>query len=272
MRRTGSYARHRATRSKIGARMKIGVLYNCQGEGIAVSLRALLPDATIINFVAGVAGRTPRDQAETAAALNDCDHVISCDFGPAFGKLAGKALRRTARRYHAFPAIRFSGFHPDMIYVPIDGGHLGEGPTGDYHSRIAVIGFLAGLSPGDTAALYNRLIFLRLGYLNAYAEQCALLTQSFADLGLDAAPLLPAWHAAGSFMHSLNHPKINVLLDVARAACTHMGVAPQNPAVTPAALPDRLATGPIHPVFPAIAAAAGVPPEGSFRNSSAAPR
>jgi hypothetical protein len=43
-----------------------------------------------------------------------------------------------------------------------------------------------------------------------------------------------------------------------------MGIAPANPDIDPALLPDRLARGSMHPVYPEIAAALGIAPEGCF--------
>ena len=247
--------------------MKIGVLFNCQSDGVAAALQALLPGAEVINFTGGAVKHSPERQAEVAAALHKCDHVISSGFDLRFGPLTGRVLRRTARRYHDVPAVTFTGFHPDMIYVPVEGGGPLTGPTGDYHSRLAVTGFLAGLTPAEAAAMYNRLVFQRLGYLEVFARQCVLLTEYFAKREIDATPLLRGWLAAGSFMHSVNHPKMNVLLDLARTACMKMGVTPEDAGAAADRLPDKLSAGPMHPVFPAVAAAAGVAPEGIFRNA-----
>ena len=123
---------------------------------------------------------------------------------------------------------------------------------------------MAGLDARDTVALYNRLVFSRLGYFAAFGEQAALLTERWAREGIDARPLLARWAAGGCFAYSMNHPKVIVLLDIARIACRRMGVAPGNPDVDPADLPDRLARGSMHPVYPDIAAALGIAPEGCF--------
>ena len=62
----------------------------------------------------------------------------------------------------------------------------------------------------------------------------------------------------------MNHPKTAPLLSLAHIACARMGITPENPGVTPDQLPDTLANHAHHPVFPAIAANAGVPPEPLF--------
>ncbi len=249
--------------------VQIGVLYNCQHRGITAALRALLPSAEIIDIGLALVPPTPEARRDTAAILNACDHVITCEVASVNGPLATPNLRRTARRLHAMPAITFKAFHPDSVTVTQDDGAALVGSCQGTHSRIALIGFLAGMDPAETAALYNRLVFQRLGYLDAFPTQCTLLLEYFDHFGIDGAPLLQRWLATGCFMHSGSHPKIFTLLDLARIACAKMGVEPENPAVAAADLPDALAVYPCHPVFPDIAMAAGVPPEGCFRTGIA---
>jgi hypothetical protein len=245
--------------------LQIGVLYNCQHRGISAALRGLLPRAEVIDIGLGDVPATPQARRATAATLNACDHVVTYEVGRANGPLATPALRRTARRLHAMPAIMFRGFHPDTVSVSQADGSQLVGTSMGSHSRIAVAGYLAGMNPAETALLYNRLVFRRLGYLDVFAGECALLVEYFAQFGIDAPPLLQSWLAEGCFMHSVNHPKIRVLLDLARAACAKMGVTPENPELAATDLHDALEAFPIHPVFPDIAAEAGVAPEGMFR-------
>jgi hypothetical protein len=244
--------------------MKIGVLHVCQNDGIAAGLRALLPDAEIINF--HTVSDLPADvEAERAELLNGCDHVVITTLPDRYGKLSQRSLMETAKKVHVVPCFSFAGFHPDMCYILQQGAAL-PSPTGEYHSRIAIAGYLSDMTAEDTAGLYNRLVFSRLGYLTAYAEQSALFVESWAKFGVDAGPLLENWRRAGCFCTTINHPKMNVLLDIARIACDRMNITPVRNDIDPATLPDRLGPGAMHPVFPDIAAAAGVMPEGSFSN------
>jgi hypothetical protein len=242
--------------------MKIGVRFNCQGEGLATCLRALLPDAEVVLFPAQ-AELPVAEQAARASVLAGCDHVITAQFGGRHGKLSTAALKRTVKALHVLPVFSFAGFHPDMTYVPVDGRAL-PGPTGVYHARIAIMGYLAGLSAQETEGLYNRLAFSRLGYLDAYALQSQLLVERWAKDDVAAENLLVRWRETGCFAHSVNHPKMVVLLDLARIACARMGLVPRAADIDPAGLPDVLARDRLHPVFPDIAASIGVAPEGCF--------
>jgi hypothetical protein len=239
--------------------MKIGVVFNCQHEGIAASLRALLPQAEVINFPATVLPE-PAEVAR-AAVLNACDHLVITGMGPHHGRLSSEALLRTGRHVIMLPPFAFAGYHPDSCYVFSEGAIV-PGVTGDYHSRLALLGFLAGLSVADTTELYHDLAFARLGYFSRFAEECVVLTERLAACGMDGPELVRRWTASGCFVHTINHPKIRVLLDYARFVCTRIGVVPRETDL--AMVPDALAAGPAHPVFPGIAARLGIPPEGCF--------
>jgi hypothetical protein len=248
---------------------RIGILSNCQHESLAIALRALLPDTDIVSLdlngvPPGDAGRAP-----IAAMLSACDHVISQDIAPTYGPLSTRTLRATAQRYHLLPAFHFGGFHPDCVAVTLDHRPLG-GPAGGLHSRIVIAGFLAGLSPEETTALFNPLVFARLGYFDALDEHAALLIEKFAAYAIDLSGLVPKWRAAGCFMTSPHHPKMRVFLDLARIACDMMGATPQaDPAAS--ALRDPLAAYSTVPFLRDIAARSGLQPEGVFRDSLPAP-
>jgi hypothetical protein len=247
--------------------MRIGVLLNCHGQGIAASLRALLPEATVHGFLMQRVWTTPALQAETAKTLSQCDHILTWKFGPRFGPLATAALRRGPATVHMIPPFHFRGFHPDTMRLAGDAGNIG-GPTGAYHSRIAIAGYLAGLSVADTVALYNRLVFARLDYITEFARQKTLLAAHLAAQGFDGAAILAQLLPDGCFMHSFEHPKPAPLLEMARAICARMDVTPAA-GVSASQVGDTLAVAPIHPFFPDLAAALGLPPDGVFRNALA---
>ncbi len=243
--------------------MKIGILSSSQHEGLRVALGALVPDAQIVSFDVGAVLRDAAARTAIAALLPGCDHVLTVPLPSSYGPLGTASLRETLPRVHLMPSLHFAGFHPDGVTIKLDHDLVG-GPTGHSHSRIAVAGFLAGLTPRETADLYNRLVFARLGYLNRFAEQRALLIERFAPYGIALEAPFEAWLARGCFMHDIGHPRMRVMLDLARAACGLMSVVADS-GVEEQALTDPLAALAIHPVFPDIAAAIGVAPSGAFR-------
>ena len=244
--------------------MQIGLVFNCQYRGVAAGLRALLPSAEVIAVSRRGLPEKLEDRRRLIAALKGCDYLV-CNGVGGPGPPWLVALQRAARCLNVMPALSFRGFHPDIVYVYREDGAPLVGPTSDYHSRIAITAYLAGMSAADAASLYNRLVFRRLGYLDSFDSECALLAEQWGRFDIDVMPLLQKWRSSGCFMYSLNHPKVRPLLDLARLACARIGVVPERPEIEAAEIEDTLKADPTHPVFADIAEAAGVAPEGVFR-------
>jgi hypothetical protein len=235
--------------------------------GLAAAFRALHPAATVDDFDLTQIATNDRVRARAHAALATADHIIAYDAPASFGPLATAALRAARRRLHLLPPFRFGGFHPDGIQILLDGARL-AGPTGATHSRLATAAYLAGLSTQETLDLYNSLVFSRLGYFAAFPTQRARLLQDFAGYGYDLAPLFDTWHKSGCFMFDAAHPRMRVLLDLARLLSARCGLTPEAPAIAEYDVPNPLAAIPTHPLLPEIAARAGVSPEGTFRGAA----
>jgi len=249
--------------------MKIGVLFNCQSRGIAESLRLLRPDDRVIYFAIPQLAKSKEARAEAGARLQNCDVIIASDTHYRLGPAAPERLRATGVPMATVPPVIFSGYHPDVCGPGArdeeGGGGKFDGPTGMTHSRIAIACYLAGLTVPETATMYNRLVFARLGYFGRFAEERVLLLERYqAVAGVDLAPLFAKWAETGCFMHSDNHPKSYVLHDVARIACDLLGLATSEAADSPEPQ-DFLAHFPHHPVYPEIAAHLGVEPTLRFR-------
>ncbi len=245
----------------------IVILANHQHAGLAAALRALLPTTHITSFDLATLARESPERHEASRAAAAASHIVSHDVPAAYGALSTASLRAARRPLHLLPCFRFAGFHPDAVAISIDGSRV-SGPTGTLHARIAAAAFLGGLPVPDAAALYNSLVFARLGYYAAFAAERARLLQTFAVYGYDLAPLFDVWLKPGCFMFDAERPRMRVLLDLARLLCARMGVAPDpapQAAPSEATLPNPLAGAPIHPLFPEIANRLGVSPEGNFR-------
>jgi hypothetical protein len=250
--------------------MRIGLLYSAQHAALAVGLRAMLPRAEIISFDAAQFERDPAAAADAAASLRACDHLISQDVPARFGPLSTAALRHATASCHMLPPLFFGGYHPDVIGLELDGSKL-PGPTGLLHSRIAVLAYLTGHTPDEAAALFNRLVFSRLGYLSAFARERAALLRRFRAYNIDITPIFDSWAASGCFMHAPHTPTLAVMFDLARLVCDMIGAPPDDATleqaigVTLRATADPLARLATHPVFPEIAAQLRIPASGDFR-------
>lgn len=156
------------------------------------------------------------------------------------------------------PALSFSGFHPDLSYVNGPAGAV-RGPLGNYHSLIAFAAYMKGLSFEDAVALFNAKFFEQCGYFDYWEPQKATVLNQFKTHGIDISDQFVRWGRYGSFMHSSDHPKIDVIYDVAKAFLVAGGVEVQDSEFRPY---DGLRNGPCWPVYPEIGEVLGI--EGSY--------
>jgi len=236
--------------------MKIGVLYNCQHQGLANGLQALMPDANVISYELSVL-KSPELQEQAATALGSCDTVVCAPIDQKWGSLSNQALGAEVQRICIIPPISFAGFHPDMIYVITSEGHL-SGATGPYHSRIVIASYLEKLSVSQTTELFNRFVFVNLGYLQAFEQAVEFLISRYKQYNVDLGSYIECWRTKGCFMHSINHPKIHVLCDLAIIFCKMMGIGVEENLANFEMVPDNLSNHPKHPVFPQIASKLGI--------------
>ena len=237
--------------------MKIAVIAGLQGHALVAALRAMLPDAAVDHFPALLSGE------RVAGELAAYDHVVSTVPEGEGGKLSSAFLKPAVQHFVALPDLEFRGFHPDQMVLHSNGRML-DGVTGRYHSRLAVAGFLAGLSLHDVVALYGRAGFARLGYFDVYEQAFSRLAEVYAAQGDGGAALVAGLRNAGCFMQSMDRPKPEAVIYMARLVCGAIGAPPGDSTVD--AIGDVWAGGASHPVFADIAGAIGISPEGEFRS------
>lgn len=235
--------------------MRIVVLGNCQAHGVAHGLAHLLPEAVIQVAQIDAGPGTPRGVA-AAQLIQGCDMVFAQPLDARWGALRIDALAAAGLRVAAVPRVLFDGYHPDVTYLKHH-NRTPSSPVGAYHSSIVAAAFSLDVPEADVPTLFNRLVYARLGHFDAFGKARTLLAETLAPYGPRFAGLFEAWHARGPFMHTINHPHVFVLADVARAAAIAAGLLPEDtPPVTPAY--DHLAANTIWPVYPEIADALGV--------------
>jgi Polysaccharide biosynthesis enzyme WcbI len=232
--------------------MRIGVFFNCQFQGLANALKVLLPGSEVIACARCTVRETRIDQ--TVSVLRSCDAVICSSEGANSSPLSNDRLRAAGCNIVVVPPVVFSGFHPDTICRV----HGLDGATANDHSRLNLIGFLAGLSVADTVDLFNGMVFRRLGYFEYDRVGRTFLATCFASAGIDIVPYLDRWRKAGVFMHTPVHPKVMVTCDLAEIACHLAGLRINGSRHAFDLVPDSLSRYPRHPVFPEIARELGV--------------
>jgi hypothetical protein len=218
------------------------VAFNCVNIGLAHCLKLQAPKLEVecIDF-----GRFRRDAEVWNARLGEYSRIVTtAEFARSdLARVAGEGSVRT------LPIIHFDAYHPDLCWLTGDAGFV-KGPLGDYHSQIVTAAYFRGLSTRDARAQFAHSRYEQFGFFDRWETARNRLLAGFRAAGLPMEQYYPAWSARGPFMHSVNHPAIHVIHDVASALLEAEGRLPLRSAPMPH---DNLLNGSIFPIYPEIA-------------------
>jgi len=192
---------------------------NCQTQGIADAVRALLPGASTPAFHLWGMDR-PDAQGRldlVREALAGADAWVRMPLGTnALIEDAAPAGTRVIE----IPSLTFAAFHPDIVIATTTTGTYFRG-LADYHSAIALWAWRRGLEPAEAAALFQPEVMAALGYDRYWAPAVRAVRDEFAASSLDWVPFWSRLKREGVFMHTINHPRLAAvaLQGKAVAAC-----------------------------------------------------
>lgn len=153
------------------------------------------------------------------------------------------------------------GFHPDCAYVHVQGKAV-DSPIGAYHSVLVLWGFLHGLSVQATRALFNAQVYRHVEFFDLHAAGTHHLVSKGRQCSMPVHRWLAAWQESGVWMHTINHPKPQVLADVALHCLAQLGITGMADARD--VVDDELARSPCWPVYPEVAQALGLRTPGRY--------
>jgi len=162
-----------------------------------------------------------------------------------------------------FPRLIMPGFHPDIL-ISKNKKSVVRSPLRNYNSSIVMKAWYDGLSEKNTLELFNKKTFERLDFFSYFeASKAGLLAEGLAA-GLPLEDRFDEWLEAGCFMHTVNHPKGRVLIDIAEAVLskTNLDWKPIDQEI------DPLGDGCGWPVYPELAERIGVNGSYEFRTNS----
>jgi hypothetical protein len=234
------------------------LIFNCQAYGLANSLEALHPRLQVERYDEA---RFRRKRDEVLSRAGEFERVVIAT------RLRGEleAEASSFANVSWVPQVWFQGYQPDLCYLA-GRGPLASGPAGPYHSAIVWAAFRSGRDEAATRAMFNADTFEALGYFDVWPSARQQLVDSFAAHGFDVRERFVQWTRNGPFMHTVNHPRIPVLMDLARMVLRSVGVEPQEAGIVP---PDNLANGPAFPVYPEIGTRLGVAGSYYFKRGGA---
>ena len=176
--------------------------------GITAAFRVLFPQHSISPLpYSAVTGR------DFATAAHGADIIVHS--GPA--AILNECSVGTETRQILFPELYFNAFHPDQVYAWMPDGSLVESATGPYNSALVLWSWQNGLSASHAEQLFTPEVFQALGYHDRWALSVERLKHDFAPFPhLDYRDFIEPLNRSGCFMHTVNHPKVSAIAQMAR--------------------------------------------------------
>jgi len=230
--------------------MTIWVIGNCQARGVAKSVESLTKSSDVRPLdIRTIMQADDAGKAKLMSQVKQSDILLIQKPDEYAGPFAIEKLREAGHRAVAFPAFAFAGFHPDVCYIKCNGKFIDGGVPG-YHSAIVAASYLEGLSQQQACTLFNSFTYASLGYRAVHEAMLPILNEHIAEAGHDHSQAL----SRGVFMHTINHPQVELLFDAAKQALAMAGVPTNGGQDCPA---DELGQGVVWPIYPGIAS--GIP-------------
>jgi len=235
------------------ARERWIVLSNCQTLSMARGISALAETIDCDGCDAWqMAGRLAEDP----------DYFLRYDFMLLLGNLwnfPGFPPKDRLPPYVEMPCFSFTGYHPDCCYVAADGENVTDGVIGPYHSMIALAGYKEQIGPTATARFFNGGIYEQAGYYGHWLAQRDEMIRRFAKFGYDIAGIFRKASRGRSFMHTIDHPDIVLMTELAKVILRRL----DRPHREEAPLPVDVLANVSWPVYPEIGEQLGV--AGAYR-------
>jgi hypothetical protein len=192
--------------------MKVLVVTNCATAAYTSGLRAIFPQWEVKGARLDLARKWLSEEPNPAFAdfLAQAELLIT---GASDDRIFAGAPASTTRL--VIPPFYFRGYHPDSFHLecsdrPVP-SVLG---SGNLHSRIAATAFLLGMTPRDTADVFNPRVYERCGYFSVFDSERDGLLERFSAHDIDLASAFDSWVRSGNFLYTYNHPRAFVFNDI----------------------------------------------------------
>lgn len=229
--------------------LRIAFVGSCQVHGLKETAIKLMPEAVIEAYNVGASN----DDAEICSLVSGFDSVITqIETSAENDLLSAQALTGAVKQVLYLPIFGFTGLHPDMTYAMKD-GKVFKGPSSDTHSLLAITGHLIGLDERRIEKLFNAHVFSELGYFDNFHVARLLLKQESERTGYDLTSGVDDLISSGKrFMHTFNHPTIEMLSRLCRDVLARAGHVPPDIPV-PTEVVDNLVSSLVAPILPPLA-------------------
>lgn len=189
---------------------KIVVNSNCTTGPIAGLLKCIFNDAKILLIPGGDHNSFKKILDLTA----DGGYIVLS----LFHKELSTIMNVLNNKLIPVPNLYFTAFHPDLTYCTskIDRSRY---TIPNYNSQIILFAFENNLNIRQTLSLFSVDVFKQLGYFNRWDSDYRSLKNIFLQSDISYKEFDRFFNIIkrnGVFMHSVNHPKIDVLTQLTR--------------------------------------------------------
>ena len=245
-------------------KLKILISSNCQTGGIASSLNILLRNSILSIEAAPIHHNTSENERlKISQLLNEVDFWVT-SFGWDFPEIKESCETNIKLKVIKIPAITFSAFHPDLSYVIDRRSNQILSDQFAYNSAIAVWLFNNNINITNAKYFFNAAVFNALGYTHMWDSSSKQLLNEFISLGLTITEFEEFFNAVkryGCFMHSINHPSIDLLFELSKLVAKKIDPSLKLEKFN-TTIADPLMLNSIWPLYPDIADSLGL--EGSY--------
>lgn len=219
-------------------RPRIVVLSSCQAPPLARVIAAIA-DVSVF----GCAISKTKDEhlaAHLMAMMDAADFVLSAPLSASWQPFDEQNLReRLGSRLLTYHRPNFAALHPDLTYLRDP--HL-KSPVGDYHSRIVVDSFLAGMTEEQCIARFGRQEYVRMGFEDIARKAISKLHKNDASVDIKIADFVLENMKDKEILYTVNHPTQILNGYIAKEFLCRIGIdqIPARPMLIPTVLSSNV--------------------------------
>jgi len=248
---------------------RIAIVSNLQGKPIADAMQVLTARRAPTYYQVTPEGLDPGRIAAVMRELLVAHDIVLTQ--PAIAQRVLQLAPELEGRIELFPSVTFAAYHPDNcgVFQPTSGRAV-MGALGPYHSSIAYFAYRAGMDVPETLKHFSGPVYETLRFHDYWRASSQALCREGVRANLPLDEVLPQWAGQGCFMHTHNHPRLGVSVDLAKALLQRMG---EKTLLVEARdyLQDTFAAQVTWPVYPEIAERLGIRGSYLFKPGSVGP-
>lgn len=251
---------------------KAVVIGNCQVKSLAHTLNFFSQDVEFDHFqIHSLPPGKAKAHIETRTAkfVAEVDLVLTFNLSDKYFGLSVDRVRETfaGKPVLSISNLFFAGYHPDIIVLG-DVGQRMDGALEQYHSRVALYGYMNNMSVEETVNLFNDDTFRRFDYYSDWRASINRFVASEARVDLPFTAPYVDLLARRIGMYVVNHPTPIVFLEWAKTLIQQLSarglVQSRDWNPEECALPHYFSDTSIFPVYPEIAAHHDLPFQGNY--------